>query len=171
MRTHLSCRRMERGTYGRRVAANQGRSRWQPRSGRRAKTCGITSAPGKSAGAVETGGSGRSSTDIRDNITLAEPRTRGLRWLCNEPEVGGVDNTHHMARGHRDDEGAIKPRVEWGYAGLALELIGLSCRVGLIERRLSLKPYRGKPDVRNFREGGWKRGRWWTLNGHVPRKR
>jgi len=21
-----------------------------------------------------------------------------------------------------------------------------------------LKPYRGKPDVRNFREGGWKRG-------------
>ena len=65
-----------------------------------------------------------------------------------------------MARGHRDDEGAIKPRVEWGYAGLALELIGLSGRVGLIERRLSLKPYRGKPDVRNFREGDWKRGLW-----------
>ena len=25
-----------------------------------------------------------------------------------------------------------------------------------------MKPDRGKPDVRNFREGGWKRGQWWN---------
>ena len=55
------------------------------------------------------------------------------------------------ARGHRDDEGSIKPLVEWGYADLALQRIGPSGRVGLIARRLSLKPYRGKPDGRNLR--------------------
>ena len=25
-----------------------------------------------------------------------------------------------------------------------------------------MKPDRGKPDVRNFRGGGWKRGQWWN---------
>ncbi len=57
------------------------------------------------------------------------------------------------ARGHEDDEGSIKPRAVWEYADVALNLIRLSGRVGLIVRRLSLKPYWGKPDVRNFREG------------------
>ena len=57
------------------------------------------------------------------------------------------------ARGHEDDEGSIKPRAVWGYVDVALNLIRLSGRVGLIARRLSLKPYWGKPDVRNFREG------------------
>jgi hypothetical protein len=32
---------------------------------------------GKTRGGCETGGSGRSSSDVRDNITLAERRTRG----------------------------------------------------------------------------------------------
>ncbi len=56
------------------------------------------------------------------------------------------------ARGHLDDEGSIKPSVNWGYADLVLKPIGPSGRIELIERRLSLKPYWGKPDVRNFRE-------------------
>ena len=83
-----SSRRRGDGTQGRSVDLKQGRSRRQPRPGRRAQTCGITSAPGKSVGVVETGGSGRSSEDGRDNRTLLEPRTRGLRWSSDCPEAG-----------------------------------------------------------------------------------
>jgi hypothetical protein len=56
------------------------------------------------------------------------------------------------ARGHRNDEGFIKPLIAWGNADLALKPIGWSGRVGLIGRHLSLKPYWGKPNVRNFRD-------------------
>jgi len=57
------------------------------------------------------------------------------------------------ARGHEDDEGSIKPRAVWEYADVTLNPIRLSGRVGLIVGRFSLKPYWGKPAVRNFREG------------------
>lgn len=80
-----SSRRRGDSTQGRSVDSKQGRSRRQPRPGRRAQTCGRTSAPGKSVGVVETGGSGRSSEDGRDNRTLLEPRTRGLRWWAHCP--------------------------------------------------------------------------------------
>jgi hypothetical protein len=53
---------------------------------------------------------------------------------------------------HVNDEGFIKPLIAWGNADLALNPIGWSGRVGLIGRHLSLKPYWGKPNVRNFRE-------------------
>jgi hypothetical protein len=53
---------------------------------------------GKSAGVVETGGSGRISDEGRDNITRLEQRTRGLRWSLQQPEAGGVDNTHRQGR-------------------------------------------------------------------------
>jgi hypothetical protein len=56
------------------------------------------------------------------------------------------------ARGHQDDEGVIKPVGERGYADLALQPVRWSGRVRLIARHLSLKPYWGKPNVRNFRE-------------------
>ena len=82
-----SSRRRGDGTPGRSVDSKQGRSRRQPRPGRRAQTYGITSAPGKSVGVGETGGSGRSSKDGRDNRTLLEPRTRGLRWWSHCPEA------------------------------------------------------------------------------------
>jgi hypothetical protein len=82
-----SSRRRGDGTQGRSVDAKQGRSRRQPRPGRRAQTCGITRVPGKSVGVVETGGSGCSSEDGRDNRTLLEPRPRGLRWLSYWPEA------------------------------------------------------------------------------------
>lgn len=90
--TYLGCRcsssrRRGDGTEGRSVDLKQGRSRRQPRPGRRAETRGITSAPGKSVGVVETGGSGRSSNDGGDNRTLLEPRTRGLRWSSCRPEA------------------------------------------------------------------------------------
>ena len=90
--TYLGClrsssRRRGDGTEGRSVDPKQGRSRRQPRPGRRAQTRGITSEPGKSVGVVETGGSGRSSNDGGDNRTLLEPRTRGLRWSSHRPEA------------------------------------------------------------------------------------
>ena len=93
-----SSRRRGDGTQGRSVDPKQGRSRRQPRAGCRAQTRGITSAPGKSVGVVETGGSGRRSEDGRDNRTLLERRTRGLRWLFREPEAGGVDHTHRKGK-------------------------------------------------------------------------
>jgi hypothetical protein len=40
-------------------------------------------------GVVETGGSGRRSEDRRNNRTLLEPRTRGLRWLSHCPRQTG----------------------------------------------------------------------------------
>lgn len=116
--THTSSRRRGGGTYGRSVVTKQGRSRGQPRPGRRAKTRSITSHAGKSAGVVETGGSGRRSDEGRDNTTLLEQRTRGLRWLLRAPEAGGVDNTHRdgkrAGRGRRryqtdDLRGACRP--------------------------------------------------------------
>src|SRR4029450_5609633 len=96
--THTSSRRRGGGTYGRSVVTKQGRSRGQPRPGRRAKTRGITRQSGKSTGVVETGGSGRRSVEGRDNITLPEQRTRGLRWSSRAPEAGGVDNTHRIGK-------------------------------------------------------------------------
>ena len=98
IRTHTSSRRRGGGTYGRSVVIKQGRSRGQPRPGRRAQTRSITSNAGKSAGVVETGGSGRRSVEGRDNITLLEQRTRGLRWSFRVPEAGGVDNTHRQGK-------------------------------------------------------------------------
>jgi hypothetical protein len=83
-----SSRRRGDGTYGRSTDPKQGRSRGQPRAGCGAKTRGITSDPGKAAGVSETGGSGRSSEEERDNITRSEPRTRGPWWLQRKPEAG-----------------------------------------------------------------------------------
>jgi hypothetical protein len=103
-------------------------------------------------GVVETGGSGRRSEDEGDTITHSEQRTRGPRGSLPEPAAGGVDNTHREASRFQDDEGSLKPMVQWGYADLVLKPSGLSGRGELIVRRLSLKPYWGKPAVRNFRE-------------------
>jgi hypothetical protein len=48
----------------------------------------ITNVLGKSGGVVETGGSGRSSEDGRDMITLSEQRARGSRRSLSWPEAG-----------------------------------------------------------------------------------
>ena len=120
--SHTFSRRMGGGTHGRNVDPKQGRSRRQPRSGRRAKTCRITRDPGKSAGVFETGESGRSSVDARDNTTLAEQRTRGSRRLLERPEARSADNAdRRMAGRHEGDEGDIKPVELRVYADLTLE--------------------------------------------------
>ncbi len=150
-----SSRRMGSGTHGRTTDPKQGRSRGQPKSGRRAKTCRITRDPGKSAGVFETGGSGCSSVDARDNTTLAEQRTRGSRRLLERPEAWSADNADRRTAGrHEGDEGDIKPVELRAYADLTLEPVVHLGRVSLTDRRLGLKPYWGKPNVRNFREGG-----------------
>ena len=69
-----------------------------------------------------------------------------------------------------DDEGSLKPAVAWGHADLALKPRGLSGRGELIDRRLSLKPYWGKPAVRNFREGAGTVNHGWTRNPLCDRK-
>ncbi len=74
------------------------------------------------------------------------------------------------ARRLEDDEGSLKPVAAWGHADLALKPRGLSGRRELIGRRLSLKPYWGKPDVRNFREGAGNVGDGWTRNPLCHRK-
>ena len=79
--TCFSSRRRGDGTRGRSADPKWGRSRRQPRPGRRARPPCITNVLGKSGGAAETGGSGRSSVEGRDNITLLERRARGSRWL------------------------------------------------------------------------------------------
>jgi hypothetical protein len=107
---------------------------------------------GKSAGVAETGGSGRSSDEGRDNITRLEPRTRGLRWWFISPRLVALIIPTETARGPPNDEGFTKPLTAWGYADLALKPMAWSGRVELIARHLSLKPYWGKPNVRNFRE-------------------
>ena len=112
---------MEGGTQGRSAETKQGRSRGQPRLGRRAKTQRITSDPGKSVGVLETGGAGRRSEDEWDNRTHLEQRTRGLRGSLQEPAAGGVDNTHREASRLQDDEGSLKPAVAWRHADLALK--------------------------------------------------
>ena len=69
-----------------------------------------------------------------------------------------------------DDEGSLKPAAAWGHADLALKPRGLSGRGELIARRLSLKPYWGKPAVRNFREGAGTVDQGWTRNPLCHRK-
>jgi hypothetical protein len=84
----FSSRRRGDGTRGGSTDPKQGRSRQQPRPGRRAKASCITNELGKAGGAGESGGSGRRSEDGRDNRTLPEQRARGPRWLLEWPEAG-----------------------------------------------------------------------------------
>ena len=115
-----SSRRRGDGTQRRSTDPKQGRSRRQPRPGRRARTCGITSGPGKAAGVDETGGSGRSSEERRNSIPLQERRTRGPWWSRRTPGPGWEDQTTAKAgRPYRDEE-RIKLWARWGHVDLAL---------------------------------------------------
>jgi hypothetical protein len=96
--TCFSSRRRGDGTRGRSADPKQGRSRRQPRPGRRAEASCITNVLGKSGGAGETDGSGRSSEDERDTITLSEQRARGSRWSPQWPEAGLDENASRTRR-------------------------------------------------------------------------
>ena len=111
-----SSRRRGDGTQGRSVDLKQGRSRRQPRLGRRAQTCGRTSAPGKSVGVVETGGSGRRSEEGRDNRTLLEPRPRGLRWWSYWPEADRLIRPADKQEGTQGTTKALSNR--WRSGGM-----------------------------------------------------
>jgi hypothetical protein len=146
----FSSRRRGDGTRGRSADPKQGRCRPRPRPSRRARTPCITNELGKSGGAVETGGSGRSSVDGGDNITSSERRARGSRWsLLSEPEAGWVpERASRIRRRDISDEGHVKPRRRRGYVDLALYLGGSAGRAWLTETRLGLEPYWGNPAVR-----------------------
>src|SRR5215510_8816349 len=89
----------------------------------------------------------------------AGARTSGLRWdeQCQRSaHRGGAPGR----RTRVSKAGANAPRSA-GMSGIRLK-----CGAGWRKAPdrtawcLSLKPYWGKPTVRNFREGGWKRERW-----------
>jgi hypothetical protein len=62
----------------------------------------------------------------------------------------------HCGRGRL--EGTRQPAHSMGYVGVRLNLSFVSGRhVAELTGAWCLKPYWGKPTVRNFREGGWKR--------------
>jgi hypothetical protein len=92
---------------------------------------------GEAEGDPETGGSGRSSGDARDNTTLAEQRTRGTAAYAPKCPCGLTGN------GGRVAEGAPRARQTRLWRGRALP--GGTCGPAV------LKPYWGKPAVPNFR--------------------
>lgn len=99
--------------------------------------------PSEVRGAQQTGASGRSSEDGKESITFPEQRTRGPGWLMTDGE--GLSRV-------------IIPRnPNWEQDRVATVGEGMSKRETgrdiLIERRPGLKPYWGKPTVRNFRGG------------------
>jgi hypothetical protein len=149
-----SSRRRGGGTQRRSGDPKQGRSRRQPRPGRRAKTRRITSAPGKAVGVSETGGSGRSSAEEGDNTTRSEPRTRGPWWSQRRPEAGWSEKP--TRDGRRAKERRRRYQTEKAGGGMqtwCFTPVALSGRVGLIDRRHGLKPDWGELNVRNFRGG------------------
>ncbi len=97
---------------------------------------------GEAPGGRETDGSGRSSEDARDSRTLAEQRTRGTTayagWARTRPDMpcGPTGDSGRVAEG--------VPRVcqtPWGERAHPGGMCGPAV----------LKPYWGKPAVRNFR--------------------
>jgi hypothetical protein len=108
-----SSRRRGDGTHRRSGDPKQGRSRRQPRSGRRAKTRRITSAPGKAVGVGETGGSGRSSEEEWDNITRSEPRTRGPGWSSRRPEAGWSEKSTRDGRRAKERRRRYQTEQAW----------------------------------------------------------
>src|SRR5215510_11196149 len=89
----------------------------------------------------------------------AGARTSGLRWdgqRYRSAHRGGEPGRRTCV----SKAGANAPRSA-GMSGIRLKR-GAGWRK-VPDRTawcLSLKPYWGKPTVRNFRGGGWKRGRW-----------
>jgi hypothetical protein len=97
----------------------------------------------KAHGDFETGGSGRSSDDARDNKTLAEQRTRGTAacagWARTRPDMP-LWATGESGRVAKGAPRARQTRLRRGRAHP-----GGTCGPAV------LKPYWGKPAVRNFR--------------------
>src|SRR5262249_47736028 len=86
-------------------------------------------------------------------------RTSGLRWDAQRHR--SAHRGGGAGRGMRGSKGGAKAKRAAGVSGGRLKR-GARRRKGADRTAwcLSLKPYWGKPTVRNFRGGGWKRGRW-----------
>jgi hypothetical protein len=102
----------------------------------------------KPGGAPETGGSGRSSVEGKDNITFPEPRACG--------SVGESNGHDCKAMASQEDKNA------WTKAG-AQERAKEQSNARTTERkgrseRTDFQPYWGKPTVRNEWRGHGKRG-------------
>jgi hypothetical protein len=100
----------------------------------------------KTRGGRETGGSGRSSNDGRDNITLSEQRTRG-EAACSTTR--GPAPTCSAITGPTGTSGRVAETALTGPSNLAGARKGRNREA--TSRTASLKPYWGKPTVRNFR--------------------
>ena len=136
--TRVSSRRTGGGTCGRNVGPKQGTCRWRPRGKdplyNRWKP-GSERELSRGADRVVV------ARTWADNTTPTEQRTRGLARF--QPAVPGPD----MPQGQPDSSGVL---VGWNEGCVKREFPG---RAYLTVGRASLKPYWGKPDVRNFRGG------------------
>ena len=145
-----SSQRRGDGTSGRNTDVKQGCSPRHPRPGRRAKTMGITSSPGKAGGVGESCGSGRSSGEGRDTITRPEPRTRGPGWSRAKPEAGWEDKTTREGRKAEPRRRPYQTTKWWEHADLALNPSGLSRKGGLIGKTPRLEAGLGKTHCPEF---------------------
>jgi hypothetical protein len=134
-----------------------GRSRGSPRRSRTAKAARISRDPGKSRGACETGGWGRSKPGWTETTELGpEPRTPGVSGASRGDDPSGLpfgatnrSTGDHVVGGCARDH--ANPHVLEGMPGAGFT----SRRSGKARSdRLILKPYWGKPAVRNFKGGG-----------------
>jgi hypothetical protein len=82
----------------------------QSREGLKAVRPEVQASNGEAEGGPETGGSGRSSDDARDNITLAEQRTRGTAacagWARTRPDMPMWANGNQRSSSRRRTQGA-----------------------------------------------------------------
>ncbi len=100
----------------------------------------------KTRGGREIGGSGRSSDEGRDNITLPEQRTRG-EAACSSTR--GPAPTCPATAEPTGTSGRVAETALTGPSNLAGHRAGRNQEA--TSRTASLKPYWGKPTVRNFR--------------------
>jgi hypothetical protein len=87
----------------------------------------------KAHGGLETGGSGRSSDDARDNTTLAEQRTRGTAacagWARTRPDMPFWANGKQRSSSQRRTKGASNPLLagqgapRWNVRSRCLEAV------------------------------------------------
>jgi hypothetical protein len=87
---------------------------------------------GEAASGRESGGSGRSSDDVRDSITLAEPRTRGTAacagWARTRPDMPSWANGNQRSSSQRRTKGASnstprKDALGWNVWSRCLEAV------------------------------------------------
>jgi hypothetical protein len=95
------------------------------------------------------------SDEGRDNRTLPERGPQGPVGLATS-RAPHIEADSRLGRGV--SEGLGKPNRLSAYAWIPLKLSVCSGRPSAeLRGDWCLKPYWGKPNVRNFREGGWKR--------------